>query len=154
MAKMQKDNRPDTLGFTMVSICRMHRARADQMLEGLGLYQGQPPVLRALWIQEGLTQTELIDRLKIAPATMTKMLQRMEKAGFIQRRMDEQDQRVSRVYLTGQGRAVQEQVEAIFRRLDDETFGNLNPEDQTQLHALLKRVRDNLQRIANEAVLK
>ncbi|MBE0697355.1 MAG: MarR family transcriptional regulator, partial [Anaerolineaceae bacterium] len=80
---MQKHDPPDSLDYLLANICHLHHTRAHQRLEGLGLYRGQPPVLRALWLQEGLTQTELAEKMKITPATMTKMLQRMEKTGFI-----------------------------------------------------------------------
>src|SRR5512147_378522 len=108
---MSKQHSQDTLDFLLANICHLHRARIQQLFEALGLYQGQPPLLRQLWGQEGLTQTELAERLKLAPATVTKMLQRMEKTGFIARRPDSEDQRISRVYLTEAGRAVQDRAE-------------------------------------------
>jgi DNA-binding MarR family transcriptional regulator len=77
--------------------------------------------LLALWEQEGFTQTELADRLKITPATVTKMLQRMEKTGFIQRKPDAKDQRASRVYLTKAGRAIQDDVEVVWKTMEAET---------------------------------
>src|SRR5512142_1840211 len=97
---MTKQHSSDTLDFLLANICHLHRARVHQLFEALGLYQGQPPLLRQLWDQEGLTQSELAARLKVAPATVTKMLQRMEKTGFVQRCTDPEDQRISRVYLT------------------------------------------------------
>jgi len=108
----------EAIGFLLVQICKLHRARAHALLEELGLYQGQPPVLFALWEQEGLTHGELAARLNIQPATMTKMIQRMERAGFIERRADSADERVSRVYLTEAGRAIQTQVKQAWRRLE------------------------------------
>ena len=57
-------------------------------LDALGLYHGQPSVLNALWAREGMTQSELCDALNRSPSTITKMIQRMEKAGFVERRDD------------------------------------------------------------------
>jgi MarR family transcriptional regulator, organic hydroperoxide resistance regulator len=116
----------------------------------LGLYQGQPPVLRALWQQEGLTQREIAQQLKIAPATVTKMLQRMEKTGFIQRRSDPDDQRVTRVYLTDAGRDVQSAVEEVFQTLEAETFANLTLEERLLLRRLLLQLRQNLLDLTGE----
>lgn len=141
---MTKSHSPDTLDFLLATVCHLHYIRAHQLLEALGLYRGQPPVLKALWETEGLTQTELAERMKITPATMTKMLQRMEKTGFIYRKPDAGDQRVSRVYLTEAGRAVQKDVEAVWKRMDDETFANLTQEEQTQLRGFLLQMRSNL----------
>lgn len=147
---MPKEDSPETSGFILINICHLHRARAHQLLEALGLYQGQPPVLRELWKHEGLTQTQLASVLKVTPATTTKMLQRMEKAGFVHRKPDVQDQRVSRVYLTEMGRAVQNEVENVFKALDAETFANITAEEQVVLHRLLLRIRENLLEVTGE----
>jgi DNA-binding MarR family transcriptional regulator len=141
---MSKRSFPETMDFLLVNICHLHHFRAHQLLEKLGLYRGQPPVLRALWETEGLTQTELAAQMKITPATMTKMLQRMEKAGFIYRKPDPGDQRVSRVYLTETGRSVQKDVEATWGRMNEETFANFTPEEHALLRRFLLQVRSNL----------
>lgn len=135
---------PDTMDFLLVNICHLHHIRAHQLLEEIGLYRGQPPLLKSLWEQEGLTQTDLAERLKIAPATMTKMLQRMEKAGFVYRKPDPEDQRISRVYLTEAGRAIQNEVEAVWAKMDAETFSNFSLEERTILRRFLLQMRANL----------
>ena len=141
---MQPPPGPETLDFLLAQVCHLHHLRAHQLLEGLGLYRGQPPVLRALWEREGLTHSELAALLNITPATMTKMLQRMEKAGFVHRRPDPQDQRVSRVYLTQVGRAVQTQVEQVFQRIEAETFAGIDPAGRDLLRDSFLRIRQNL----------
>jgi len=134
----------ETLDFLLVNISHLHRIRAHQLLEAIGLYRGQPPVLRALWETEGLTQTDLAARMEVTPATMTKMLQRMEKTGFIYRQNDPQDQRISRVYLTDTGRSIQESLESTWESFENETFGSFTTEEQVQLRSYLLRIRDNL----------
>jgi len=141
---MPKPNHPETMDFLLANICHLHRTRARQLFDAIGLYRGQPLVLLALWEQEGFTQTELAERLKIAPATVTKMLQRMEKTGFIQRKPDVQDQRVSRVYLTKAGRAIQGDVEAVWKTMQAETFANFTPEERALLRRFLLQTRENL----------
>jgi MarR family transcriptional regulator, organic hydroperoxide resistance regulator len=135
---------PESIDFLLANISHLHRTRADQLFESLGLYRGQPPVLRALWQQEGLTQTELAEKLKNTPATVTKMLQRMEKTGFIQRRPDANDQRVSRVYLTEAGRSVKNKLETIFQTLENETFNGLTTEQRALLREFFIQIRQNL----------
>lgn len=142
---MQKQGQAETMDFILANICHLHHTRAHQLFEAVGLYRGQPPVLMALWEQEGLTQTGLSERLRITPATVTKMLQRMERTGFIQRQPDPVDQRISRVYLTEAGRAVQSQVEAMWKTMQAETFGGLSADEQVLLRGYLLRIRENLQ---------
>lgn len=151
---MPKQQPSDNLDFLLANICHLHRARVQRLFESLGLYQGQPPLLRQLWDQEGLTQTELAARLKIAPATVTKMLQRMEKTGFIRRQPDAEDQRISRVYLTEAGSAIQDQVEDVFRTLESETFANLTLEESLLLRRLFLQIRENLLTVTGEVPWK
>jgi DNA-binding MarR family transcriptional regulator len=116
-------------------------------LEALGLYRGQPSVLQALWEQEGLMHTELARRVQVQPATITKMLQRMEKTGFVERRPDPDDQRVSRVYLTEAGRAVRADVHQVWRRLEEEAFAGFTYDEQVLLRRFFLHIRENLNRV-------
>lgn len=134
----------------LVEICRLHYTRAHALFETIGLYRGQPPLLRILTEQEGLAQRELADLLGVKPATISKMLERMERAGFLERRPDPKDQRVSRVYLTAQGRAVQDQVRGLLSTIAQETFAGLTPEERALLHGFLARVRQNLVQVTGE----
>jgi DNA-binding MarR family transcriptional regulator len=136
----------ETIDHLFVQVSRLHRARAHTLLEELGLYQGQPPVLFALWEREGMTHGELAAQMQIQPATMTVMLQRMEKAGFIERRADAEDERVSRVYLTAAGRDIKAQVQQVWQRLEAETFASIAEEELPQLRRYLTQMRDNLLR--------
>lgn len=145
-----KFQQTDTIDFLLVQICHLHYHRAHELLEEIGLYRGQPPVLRALWEQEGLKHTELAKSLNITPATVTKMLQRMEKAGFVQRRPDLEDQRVSRVYLTEAGRAIQSEVQYIWQKMEDETFGSFSQEELTELWKYLVQIRNNLVQVTGD----
>jgi len=138
----------ESLDQLLAQICRLKHARVQALLETLGLYEGQPSMLRALWSQEGLTHTDLAKRLRVQPATITKMIQRMEKAGFVERRPDPQDERVSRVYLTEAGRVVQADVRDVWHTLEKEAFAYLTEEQRAQLRHLLLQIRDNLMRVA------
>jgi MarR family transcriptional regulator, organic hydroperoxide resistance regulator len=137
----------EALDFLLSQVCRLHYVRAQGLLDAIGIYRGQPPVLYVLHEQEGLTQSELAARLEVAPATVTKMLQRLERAGFVQRQTDSEDQRVSRVYLTDAGRAIQGDVVAALSRLAAETFGGFTIEERVVLRRLMIDMRENLSRV-------
>ena len=141
---MRKPAEPESLDLLLAQVSHLHYSRAHALLEAIGLYRGQPPVLRALWEQDGLTQTQLAERLHVTPATMTKMLQRMEKAGFVMRRPDKQDRRVSRVHLTPAGRAIRAQVQVVWRTMERETFAGLTEAQRASLRRSLKKLRQNL----------
>jgi DNA-binding MarR family transcriptional regulator len=142
---------PESLDRLFAEICRLKHGRVHTLYEALGLYRGQPRMLRVLWEQEGLTHTELSRQLQVQPATITKMLQRMEKAGFVVRRHDPDDQRVSRVYLTQAGRAVRDDVQQVWRRLEEEAFAGFTEEESVLLRQFFLRIRANLVQVSGGA---
>lgn len=143
---MARDPSSDSINYLLAQICRLHHARSHTLLEEIGLYRGQPPVLRALWEKEGLTHTDLAERLHVQPATVTKMIKRMEKTGFVTCKADEKDQRVSRVYLAEAGREIQDKVQQVWRTLQDETFDHLSMDERVVLRQLFLQMRENLLR--------
>ena len=147
---MPQPAEPETMDSLLAQICHLHHSRAHALLEAIGLYRGQPPVLRALWEQEGRTHTELAERLHVTPATITKMLQRMEKAGFVVRKPDVEDQRVSRVYLKEAGRAIRSEVQAVWQTMEKETFDGFTLEERVLLRRFLLQIRESLMRAAGE----
>jgi DNA-binding MarR family transcriptional regulator len=121
-----------------------HR-RVHELLDELGLYRGQTPILRALWEQDGLTQSELTQRLKRSPSTITKTVQRLEKAGFVRRGPDDSDERISHVHLTDAGRAIRPAVEKVWERLDRQLFVGFSGPELAVLAELLARVCRNIE---------
>ena len=140
----------ETIDYLLAQVCRLHRERAGMVLEAVGLFRGQPPVLMSLHEADGQTQGDLAAHLRVAPATMTKMIQRMERAGFVQRRPDAVDQRISRVYLTDAGRAVRSEMMVALGTLEAETFAGLDDGERAQLRGLLERLRANLRGVVGD----
>jgi DNA-binding MarR family transcriptional regulator len=130
----------------LVQTCKLLRIQAHALLEEIGLYGGQQFVLMALWEKEGITHSELAEQLHVRPATITNALKRMERAGFVERRQDTEDQRVSRVYLTDAGRDIRDAVEEVWRQLEEQTFAGFRSEERAVLDQFLLRIRNNLMR--------
>jgi DNA-binding MarR family transcriptional regulator len=150
MTKSTAPPHPHPVDHLLAQVCRLHHARAHTLFESIGVYRGQPPVLVALREQDGMTHSELAARLRVTPATMTRMAQRMERAGHVARRPDPNDQRVSRVYLTPSGRDVQSKLARVFQTMQDESFAGFSAQEIADLGRYLARVRDNLIRAAGE----
>ena len=129
---------PGTVSYILAHVCKLHRQRADALLNEIGLHVGQEMILCALWENEGVTQTELAERLLIQPATVTNALRRLERKGFVYRREDPDDQRVSRVFVTAEGRNLKAAVEEQWSRLEEESFGGLSVEEVASLRRLLQ----------------
>jgi MarR family transcriptional regulator, organic hydroperoxide resistance regulator len=125
-------------------VIRLHFQRVHAILEPLGLHPGQPPVLFALARRGGLKQRELAEQLHIQPATLTVMLKRMEASGYITRRPDPMDLRVSRVFLTEEGKELCLRVKKALAKMEQEDFGALTPGDREKMKEGLTLVRDCL----------
>ncbi len=136
----------ETISYLLVQVCKAHRGKAQELLTKIELHPGQEMLLLRLWPGDGLTQSELAGDLCISPATMTKMLDRMAKTGLVERRTDVEDQRVSRVYLTAEGRSLREPVEGIWHELEAQSLVNLTLDERILLRRLLLQVYENLTR--------
>jgi DNA-binding MarR family transcriptional regulator len=141
---MEETLAPERIGHLLNKVCHRRHRRMHELLESLGLYRGQPSMLRALWAQDGMTHTELAAGLNRNPATITKMVQRMEKAGFVQRRTDSRDERVSLVYLTDAGRDIKTAVENVWSAFEARTLAGLSEQERAELSRLLLRICQNL----------
>jgi DNA-binding MarR family transcriptional regulator len=132
------------IGFELVQLCRAHRNRAEELLNVYGLHTGQEMTLFHLWEEEGQTHSELAERMCVEPPTASKMLQRMETAGFLVRKPDPADARVSRVYLTEYGRSLEKPVLEAWKRLEEQTLKGMTEAEQALLRRLIMQMRTNL----------
>jgi DNA-binding MarR family transcriptional regulator len=134
----------DFVGFQLVQVCRAHRQRADEKLSKLGLHVGQEMMLLQLWVEDGLTQSQLALYANVELPTMTKMVQRMEHAGLVVRRPDPEDARISRVYLTERGRSLEQPVLRAWTQLEERTLAGLTQVEQMLLRRMLLQIDTNL----------
>jgi DNA-binding MarR family transcriptional regulator len=143
---MSDGNGPHSLDRLLGQVCRLHHSRAHTLLEALGLYRGQPPLLWTLAAEAGLAHSELASRLHVTPATVSKMVSRMVKLGIVETRDDADDQRISRVFLTDAGQALHAEASAVGTQLGAEAFDGFTEEELAQLYRFLQRIRENLAR--------
>ncbi len=134
----------DSVGYTLAQVCKLHRQRSDNLLNTIGLHVGQEMFLTELWRKDGISQTELAEQLSLQPATVTNSLRRMEREDIVERHDDSDDQRVSRVYLTGKGRGLEGPVEEKWGQLESEAFDGFSLEERVLLRRLLLQVYQNL----------
>jgi MarR family transcriptional regulator, organic hydroperoxide resistance regulator len=141
---MSRKHKDESLFFLLSAICKAQRGQANESLAALGLYAGQEMFLWQLWGEDGLTQTQLGERMCVQPPTISKMIDRMENAGLVTTRPDSEDGRTSRVYLTEQGRSIEQPVSDVFRNLEKQLTHGLSAEERTVLRRLLLQVQKNL----------
>ncbi|RVN81569.1 MarR family winged helix-turn-helix transcriptional regulator, partial [Sinorhizobium meliloti] len=92
------------LASVLVQAARSMRTVLSRNLVASGLYAGQDGVMLALAETDGLTAGALAGKLGVKAPTMTRTIGRMEAQGFLERRPDRDDARLTKVYLTELGR--------------------------------------------------
>jgi DNA-binding MarR family transcriptional regulator len=121
----------------------LHRQLMTKLMSSPDLHPGQAFCLRTLAANDGITQRDLAEALRLSRPAITTMLQRMQKAGLIVRRPDETDQRLMRVYLTEDGRALAGQIAERFATYISSAFDALSAKDRRELERLLGIVAQN-----------
>lgn len=134
----------ESINFLLRMICQVQRSQMSDALADIGLYAGQEMFLWHLWQEEGLTQSQLVERMCVQPPTVSKMLDRLEKAGLVERRPDAENSRFSRVYLTEQGNIQKLAVRAIWTNIEQRLTQGLSVEERIVLRRLLLQVHENL----------
>lgn len=129
------------LGFA----ARVQRTELAAALADLGLYPGQDDLLRCLWEADGQGQAQLVRRLGVESPTVTKMVARLEEAGFVRRRPHPADRRITQVWLTPAGRAVRPRVLAARAAVGRRLAAPLTARQRATLEDLLSRVVTQLE---------
>jgi MarR family transcriptional regulator, organic hydroperoxide resistance regulator len=134
----------ESLNYQFIQLTKEHRQRAEEALSQLGLHVSQELFLFVLWREEGLSQSELAARLRVELPTVTKAVQRMERAGLLIRQDDEKDTRVSRVYMTEKGRALYAPALKLWQDLEARMLQGMTEIEQALLRRLLQQMVSNL----------
>lgn len=124
---------------------RSLRTLLSRNLADCGLYAGQDGVVQALAEEDGLTQGALAQKLGVKAPTMTRTIGRMEAQGFVERRSDALDHRLTKVFLTDGGRASLERIAAAAEACERQALQGLSGKEAKTLSRLLLAVEENLQ---------
>ncbi|AKJ67908.1 hypothetical protein PATSB16_17660 [Pandoraea thiooxydans] len=117
------------------AVARASRAR----LATHGVTPFQYAVLQVLWEEDGQSGAQLGNRLFADSATITGVLDRLEKLGLVVRRADAADRRVNLIFLTADGRRRQAELQAVMDGLNDEVAQHFG-EQAPLLWALLEKL--------------
>jgi DNA-binding MarR family transcriptional regulator len=133
-----------TFGFLTGDIARLLRKAYDRRTGSVGLSLAQSRVLAALDRVEGTNQARLAELLEVRPISMARLLDRMEAAELIERRLDPSDRRVYRLYLSAKARPLLQQIHAVAADIRADALAGLSDDERDTLMRLLERVHANL----------
>lgn len=132
------------LGPRINQSSRLLRQRFNRVVNEAGLFSGQQHIILLLSKNEGLTVSQISSALEITPATVSVSIKRMEKAGFVFRRADENDARIAKIYLSEKGKSTLQGICEKINALEEIISKGMTKEEKEMLSYLLERVVSNL----------
>ncbi|MFI9506009.1 MarR family winged helix-turn-helix transcriptional regulator [Nocardia sp. NPDC052566] len=116
------------------------RAVADAAVRRHGLHLGQDHLLAALWEHDGRTPGEIAAALSVTTPTVVKMATRMAEAGLLERRRDDKDNRLVRLWLSDTGRRLRRPIQSERQALEQRLTADLTPTERRHLLAALTKI--------------
>lgn len=137
--------RDESLGYLVNHLARLLAQGLAARIAPYGVVPGQFAQLLTLFEQDGLTQRELCDRVRIEQATMAKTLQRMQRDGLVRCDPDPDDGRRIRVYLTEQARAIEADLTAAAHSVNASATDGFSDAEVASYLDLTARLIQNLE---------
>src|SRR5437016_4067718 len=134
------DQIEDCLSFYLGKAYQRVTQSARQRLAPYGVTPVQYALLKVLWEQDDQSGAELGERLSLDSATMTGLLDRLEQAGFIERKAHATDRRVNRVVLTVRGHDLQVPLDHEMDQMNEDFLGEFAPAEAILLRNLLTTI--------------
>ena len=136
---------PDnTLFYMLHDVTRQIRKHFDRRATRLELTRAQWRALKVTSRHEGLSQSELAEHLDMEAIPVGRVIDRLEKTGFVERRADPADRRRWRLYLTPKAHAIVGEMEVIADELRDDALRGIERNDLDMLMGVLNQIKENL----------
>ncbi len=149
---MGMDIEQDLLILMMV-VARLTRVEADRRARQHGMTRAQWGILKHVWYRPGLIQKELADLLEVEPITAARLVDRLEKAGLVERRADAQDRRIWRLHLRPAATPYLEEIDHQREEITAFITAGLPEADRQVVMEALRLMKANLLRGPGEVKL-
>ncbi len=134
----------DRLGFLIHDVQRLLRKRFEARASGLGLSSAQWRLMVRVAKEAGVTQARLAELLEIEPISVSRLVDRMEEGGWIERRSDATDRRVRMIFPTAKASAAYAEVKSLAGEVYEESLTGVSPEARRVLINALDAMARNL----------
>ncbi|RNC81199.1 MAG: MarR family transcriptional regulator [Phycisphaera sp.] len=128
----------DCISFLINKAAQGVAKRTRETLSSFNVTPAQYAVLWVLWEREGLSAADIAARLRLDSATTTGLIDRLESAGFVERRCHPSDRRVYCLHPTSEGLALQAPLESAMDELNDSIASELGSDTAILWEALAK----------------
>jgi len=136
---------PHNLPYQMRLLVQLLTRRFQAVIEPYNLTPLHWGVLSCLWREDGLATQAIATRIQQLGGTVTVGLDAMEKRGLVRRKPDARDRRVSRVWLTRKGAALEQQVVPRVATFVEQTFSCLSAEECAELTRMVQQLREHVE---------
>ncbi len=133
-----------SLGLLVHDVARLMRRAFDRRVKHLGLTRSQWFVLAHLYRSDGQTQRHLADELDMERAPLSKLLDRLESGGWLERRADPGDRRANRVYITKKIDPLMSEGISVGEDLTDDIFSGIDENTREEFLSVLVQAKSNL----------
>src|SRR5213595_272914 len=130
--------------FTLGEVQRLVRAYADKQAARYGITRAQWAVLAKVERNEGMKHSELAEQMEMQPITLTRLIDKLCDNGWIERRGDETDRRVNRLYLKKAARPLLGKLAGLRSELTATALAGINPADAHRLLVQLEIIKENV----------
>ncbi|HEX6785374.1 MAG TPA: MarR family transcriptional regulator [Sphingomicrobium sp.] len=138
----------ETLPFEIGETAHALRKAFDRRTVGLGVTRAQWKVLFRLDRRPGLRQIELADMLDIEPITLSRIVDRLEEGGLVERVADPADRRAWRLHVTARAQPLIEKLRGVADEMTADAFAGIDPKRIEIARQVLGRVRENVSQAA------
>ncbi|WP_027258452.1 MULTISPECIES: MarR family winged helix-turn-helix transcriptional regulator [Leisingera] len=135
--KFEKEN---SAGYLVNHTARLFASGLQDRITPLGITIGQFPILLELWVKDGVTQRELLEKLALEQATLANTLNRMERDGLIVRKKHPSDARSQQIWLTAEGQAPRERAYQAANDQNEQSLAPLSINEREQFMGLMRRI--------------
>jgi MarR family transcriptional regulator, transcriptional regulator for hemolysin len=146
MRAQDMDSPYQGVGALLVEVARLLRRNFNRRAQDRGLTQTQWQALAHLSRDQGMNQACLADLLEVQPITAGRLIDRLEAAGWVQRRPDPADRRVQRLYLTQKAEPLLDDMRALAAATREEAMAGLSDRKRRELIRALQVLKGNLVR--------
>jgi MarR family transcriptional regulator, transcriptional regulator for hemolysin len=133
-----------SFGYLLSDVTLLFRKHFDRRAVKFGLTRAQWRATKMLYRREGLRQAELAEFLEMEPIAVGRVIDRLQAAGFVERRPDPKDRRAWRLYTTEQARVIVDDMEGIALELRRDATRGIAPDELREALAVISRIKDNL----------
>ena len=136
----------ETLPFEIGETAHALRKAFDRRAVGLGVTRAQWKVLFRLARHPGMRQIDLADMLEIEPITLSRIVDRLEEGGLVERVADPSDRRAWRLHVTARAQPLIAKLRSIADDLIADAFAGIDPKDIEITRHVLGKARENASR--------